>query len=427
MTRGRALLAAFGAGLVAAGMVSATPAQAAPVPAELAPPLCAWGAQVSADGLNILYPDDSASYWILPYRVRRNLSIVLSGSFPDSRFASVSVYQANGDVVAGDGASSTLTDFQITPDAGSVNPWQQPAPSGGAFTVTLSAGSAAPGAANALPLAAEGAPDGALGFVIYRVYRPAGGPAAVPLPAVTFHWGAGTVRIPTCAQHDQRLGAAVAALAAAVPAVPAGDSAFARTATPSRFFPNTDSGYLSASVTPPREPGTVVVVRGKAPTTSTGDHPSVWPSPGTDVRYTSLCTNLSGPTHPVVVNHLPGGGVDYGCRHDDRTELDAAGYYTYVLGTEAQRSRIERIPGATFVPFSTADPARQHVVLLRHMLASDAFPEAVQNVPADGDPSSAAAVMGLYYPRTATCPLSAVATGDIEACPVLAGEATENG
>lgn len=90
-----------------------------------------------------------------------------------------------------------------------------------------------------------------------------------------------------------------------------------------------------------------------------------------------------------------------------------------MVGTEAQRPVIEGIPGATFLPFSTADPTTLHVLLLRDMLANPGFAEAVQNVPENGSPESAAAVMGPYYPRTAICPLTTLARGGPGAC--LAG------
>jgi hypothetical protein len=54
-----------------------------------------------------------------------------------------------------------------------------------------------------------------------------------------------------------------------------------------------------------------------------------------------------------VVNTLPSGRTDDGCRADDATTRNAAGDYTYVIGTESQRATIDRIPGVTFLPFAT--------------------------------------------------------------------------
>jgi hypothetical protein len=145
--------------------------------------------------------------------------------------------------------------------------------------------------------------------------------------------------------------------------------------------------------------------------------PTPWPSPGEDVQYWSLCVDVDLSTLPVVVNKLPDGKVDYGCRYDGQTAIDASGYYTYVVGTEAQRTAIDRIPGVTFVPFSTAYPTGAHVLILRNMVAAPSFAEAIQNVPENGSAASAEAVMGPYYPRMAVCPLAALARKGIDACP----------
>ena len=42
--------------------------------------------------------------------------------------------------------------------------------------------------------------------------------------------------------------------------------------------------------------------------------------------------------------------------------------------------------------------------------------EAIENVPANQNPVSAAAVMGPYYPRIAFCPLATLARGGPGAC-----------
>ena len=49
---------------------------------------------------------------------------------------------------------------------------------------------------------------------------------------------------------------------------------------------------------------------------------------------------------------MPNGSTDDGCRDDEQTKLDDQGFYTYVVGTEAQRGQAETIPEVTFVPLS---------------------------------------------------------------------------
>jgi hypothetical protein len=188
---------------------------------------------------------------------------------------------------------------------------------------------------------------------------------------------------------------------------------FARgTGSTGSLFPNPDNGYLSAQIVPPGGDA-VVVVRAMAPTTPGGDEPAPWPS-SAQVRYWSLCTYLPFPPLPVVTNTLPDGAVDAGCRADTVTARDAAGYFTFVLGTEAQRAAVEAVPGVTFVPFSSRYPTSTHLVLLRNLLG--AFPQSVQEVPAGTGPQEAAAVMGDYYPHAAVCPLTALIAGGPAGC-----------
>jgi hypothetical protein len=160
----------------------------------------------------------------------------------------------------------------------------------------------------------------------------------------------------------------------------------------------------------------VVVVTAKAPTFAPGSHPSPWPARGEDVRYWSICIGLLAPPTPVVANKLPGGGTDYGCRADEATRLNAAGDYTYVIGSESQRAAISRVPGVTFLPFSTTHPAGPYLLSLRNVLVSTSFAHSPQGVTQASDPAAAAAVMGSYYPRTAVCPLASLTAKGPQAC-----------
>jgi hypothetical protein len=395
------------AGAIAVPAVSAS---ASPLPAAS----CAWPAEDTAATTNSFAPDSSAAYWVQPLTVSSGLRIVVSGRYPDARYASLSVYKSGGGVFTVNGVNSWLTDYQIAPDPGSVNPWQGPArPSGGRFTVTVRSGVPA-GQANALPLAPSGTAAGTAGYLVFRVYLPPGGDfSAVRLPDLTLEQDGNSVTLHPCGQHGTP---AAPGLPAAVGANTAGQpGGFYRPKPGGGVFPNPDTGYLHV-VVPPLAAGQVVVISGKAPAGPTGNHPSAWPSPAKDVRYWSMCNYLALPQRPLVVNKLPGGATDYGCRPDQATKLNARGYYTYVVGTEVQRAAIEKIPGVTFLPFSTAYPATPSVLVLRNMLASNDFPQAIQNVPQDGNPASARAVMGPYYPREAVCSLSTLQAKGPRAC-----------
>jgi hypothetical protein len=419
-------LPGFLCSILAAVAALAAAAVAAPAPALAAPasvtgpvtPACAWY-EFSVTTDNEGAQDSAATYWLLPYTVQDGLSIVLGGHYPDSRYTSLQAYGSGGGLYTVNGVSSALADYQIQPDRGSVNPWQswgRPRPGGSAFTVTLRSG-VAPGQVNTLPLAPAGTAPGAAGYLFYRVYLPAFGDIArVPLPTVTFALDGVSKQVPRC-QPGATMPAAAAGAHTAAAATPAGTVEFARRQS-SGTFPNANSGYLTAEVTPPGG-SDVLVIQGKAPTASRGSHPSPWPDRFADLQYWSLCNYVLSSALPLVANQLPGGQIDYGCRYDSQAAVDHHGYYTFVVGTEAQRPAIERIPGATFLPFSATQPTTPHVLLLRDMLASPGFAEAVQNVPQNDNPASAAAVMGPYYPRAAICPLTTLASGGPSAC--LAG------
>lgn len=406
-----------------------TAAYAAPGQAALVTPSCGWQGPYRGTG-NVPLGDSAATYWLLPFTVQDGLRIVLDGRYPDSRYTSLQVYSSSTKLFSTNGVSSALPDYRIEPDPGSVNPWQHAARrarrAGNAYTVTLQS-DVAPGQANTLPLAPAGTPAGAAGYLQYRVYLPARGDFSLVPPVVTVTLGGVSKQVPACpppttATSPATPGAA-AAPAAATSSAAAQSVEFASPVLPGTGFPNADSGYLTAVVTPPGN-GDVLVIRGKAPTAPRRDRPSPWPAAGIDMQYWSLCDYLLTAQLPLVANQLPGGTVDYGCRHDSQVTLDRHGYYTFVVGTEAQHAAIDQIPGATFLPFSTAQPTTpqpttMYWLLLRNMLVNPGFTEAVQNVPANGNPASAAAVMGPYYPRAAICPLATLASSGPAAC--LAG------
>ncbi|MFI5491331.1 hypothetical protein [Actinoplanes sp. NPDC051859] len=387
--------------LLLLGSLFSAPASAS---AALAGPTCAWPEEVGAEAENVALPDTNARYWVMPIKANLGRQITVTGVFPDARYFSFAVYDGYKGTFTSNGVSSARADYEIAPDPGSVNPWQVPAVAGGTYTLQLRR-SVAPGDTNVLPLAPEGSPNGALGSLVYRIYLPTGGPSApVVLPTLTITDGGQSQTLPPCStRHAPAAQAAPAGSSAA--RIPVPDLTFVRPTGNDQLFPNPDSGYLSTWVTPPGEKN-VVVVRGRAAASPDQPHPHPWPQRGDDMRYWSLCTNLRVPDYPVVVNDLPDGNTDPGCRHDDVTSLDLGGNYTFVIGTEAQRARIEAVGGMTFVPFSLTSPRARHLVLLRNMMPVPGFGKSVLDVPPDGLPATAEAVMGDYYPRARICPLS---------------------
>ena len=409
------------AAVVVAALQSPTGAAAAP---GAAVPACAWATEISASTLNELYPDSAAAYWVLPFPVRSGLVITLSGRYPAARYASVQVYQPGGGLFSTNGVSSALTDYLIQPDPGSVNPWQHWAPAGGNFTVTVRP-DVAPGEVNTLPLAPAGVTSGT-GYILYRVYLPSHRDfAAVPLPAVTFTAGGVPEQIPACPTASTSVSATGPAPA---PAAPASEGVvFApNPGVGGGIVANADSAYLIASVIPPSD-GDVIVIRGKAPVTAIGTHPVPWPGWREDMRYYSMCVNLDQQPFPLVVNPLPSGKVDEGCRHDTATRLDGRGYYTYVVGTESQRAAVAALRGVTFLPFSAAQPAAPVSLMLRNMVVAPGFTQAIQDVPPAASAATAAAIMGAYYPLAGVCPLATLARQGAAACLPAAPQAAVRG
>jgi hypothetical protein len=404
--------------VLAAGTVSVT-GLAVPSASAVAA-TCATGTQPAAStGSTTWLSDANALYWTLPFTVQNDLTITVKGVYPDARYASFTVYSKNSVPFTANGVFSGLTDFEVAPDAGSVNPWQQAGTPGGSFTLTISP-SATSGTPNALPIAPTGTAAGARGWLLYRVYQPASA-VTVPMPTVTTTRTAKSTTVTSCPAIARTITAPTGTPPAGT-TTPTGTTTGVMPKVFNRFarngaglaggLPNPDTGYLSGWILPPS--GTnVAVIRAKAPTTPAGAHPALWPA-GTQLRYWSMCAYLPILLAPVVQNTLADGSKDIGCHSDADTVTDAAGYYTFVLGTEAQRAAIQAVPGVTFIPFSSQYPHLSHLLVLRNLVSS--FAQSTDHVPADHKTASAAAVMGEYYPGEATCPLATLAAGGPTAC-----------
>ncbi len=96
--------------------------------------------------------------------------------------------------------------------------------------------------------------------------------------------------------------------------------------------------------------------------------------------------------------------------------MNSHGDYAYVIGTEAQRAAVERIPGFAFLPLSSADPTAVDLLVLRNTLVNPSFGNSPQNVSQTGNPAAAAAVMGACCRQARVCALSILAAGGFKAC-----------
>jgi hypothetical protein len=293
---------------------SSTAAAGGSQPAAPSGMSCAWPTELSAQTNNKAFPDAAEAYLLQPIVASAGSRIVLSGRFPDARYVSVQVYTPGG-------VGSSLPDYRIAPQPGSVNPWQQRAEPGGRFTVT-SRPHPAPGQANTLPLPA-GTTGQHPGYLIYRVYLPAGGaPSDVPVPVLTVKQGVPARTLAACRSHN----APVRFPAVSGSAAPAGAGGSRAAAPPPRqleFFKppqstfnhgglaSADTSYVLAYLVRPPAPD-VVVVTAKAPTFAPGSHPSPWPARGEDVRYWSMCIGLLAPPLRSSPTSCPGEGPTTG-------------------------------------------------------------------------------------------------------------------
>ena len=379
---------------------------------------CAWPVEDSYLTANSGLPDTAAWYWGQSFTIHQGTQVVVSGVYPDARYASFTVYSSSELPFTSNGVVSSLADFQIAPDAGSANPWRRVAAPGGHFTLRLRM-QVSPGQVNVLPLAPAGVTSG-VGYLEYRVYLPASGDGShIALPRITVENRGSTQQLRACTSHTTAIPPPVRQTTTTQAPTPSSSRPaplqFFRAAFQT-YFPNPQTAYLLAYTTPPAA-SQVVVVTGKAPTSPPGAHPSIWPGASEQVRYWSMCVSIGEGTDPVVVNHLPGGHTDLGCRADDATKLGAGGTYTYVIGTEAQRAAIERVPGVTFLPLSLAQPAAPlYLLAMRYTLASPSFGSAPQNIVQTESAPAAAQTMGAYYPHARVCSLSALNAEGPSAC-----------
>lgn len=415
---------------LAAALAPAT-AAAATVPAAFANGAvrCAWPIESTPTKANVAYPDSNATYWTTPYVALPGMRITLSGTYPTVRFFSVNVYDSSGQDFTVNGVRSAITDYEITPDTGTANPWQTPGAAAGTYTITLRGAVTGKAPANVVPIApttpatpfVTGLPK-RTGFVMVRVYLPEGGdPSTVPLPTLTYTYPGGTQTTlrqcaraqtsPTAASQirSTAMRRAVKALLggsqASPPAAATGPCAavlvFCRASGGTTPFPNSDSGYVAAKFQPAS--GYLTVVRATMPTSAVayGSGPGLWPATaaGINLRYWSFCTYVYAKPYPVVKI-----GPIMGCLADQDMPVATGNVATVVISSVADRPALTRDPQNQlgWLPTSAAQPDTTEVIAVRNMLADTGFTASVMNA-TPSDPTSAQSTMGAYYPTIAQC------------------------
>ena len=374
--------------------------------------------RLDASTTNVLAVDTNAVYWGGTYAALPGTRIRIEGQFPHSRYTSWNVYDSAARPI------DALTDSDITPDAGSSNPFLPGADrtvTQRSYTAFIEIG----------PKPAQPAPntlytgDSRGGTFLYRVYVPDTGrdeKGGVPLPRVTLEStdGSGTpLTVDQCRELQAPYAWQLNALIAGSPGAPdptddgqgfpgrnppnwrlfenlcssavdimldneTGEAfwpgAEDRCGNGPGFLSNRDIAYVFAPTS--RGFGELLVLRGRAPTfADTRSGPAVMPS-GQQLRYWSFC-QYEPATQRVI-----------DCRSDDRVTVGADGRYTIVVSTAANRPASARPEcGVTWLPWG---PQTQGLLIYRHMLPDPSFAEAIQNVPA---PGAERTTMGDYYPR----------------------------
>jgi hypothetical protein len=366
----------------------------------------------------------------MPFDSARWKSIVISGTYPQSRYFSFIPYLAKGSVVN----NQALNDIDINPSQGSTNPFRENADDGSAhyYTVTASRYPPSDNEANFLQLG-----DTRLAWILYRIYVPNKGlerNAGVSLPSITVVDQNGQSHsLPQC--HADSTADTVANLTKTLPAqgldvevglreifdpvnvLPPAKASCQQTpllsvipANTGGYFPNPANKYIAVAGLC-FQPNRLVVVRGKGATfPDTFNGGPIWEPPGTMMRYWSVCNNNERKPYPVV-----------GCTADYKTNLDARGYYTYVLSepeTNNPMTPPSWVPSdATWLPWGSR--VVPNILLLRNMLPDSNFTHSVQAAIQEGcvvnnggsvprkDAVKAAVcahkVMQGYYPRAVYC------------------------
>ncbi|MGW8320719.1 MAG: hypothetical protein ACWGSD_04125 [Thermodesulfobacteriota bacterium] len=152
-------------------------------------------------------------------------------------------------------------------------------------------------------------------------------------------------------------------------------------------YANLDNHYMSVLLN--RDFGEVLVIRGKAPVTPRTYRRNPFMQENVDMRYWSITTNESLATTRVV------DGL-----YDEEVPLDRDGCYTIVVSLPEDRPQNSRSRnGVAWMEWGENGDGAGHPndghLILRHMLPSPDFENAIQNVELPGDEES---VLGNYMP-----------------------------
>lgn len=410
----RLLRRALAAGLGAAIAIAALAGQASAVTRS-----CAWQLQTTADQVNVAYPDEGAYYWTSVLPISPGGHIEIDGQFPHARYTSITTYDEKTQAIDG------LHDTQIHPDPGATNPFLPGADRSTvhrSYTVQI-VNQQIPATGRAPNTVYTENADGSkstknenMAMFILRIYVPdlgTGIDGGLPLPSVSLVSSSGQrTLVPDCPDvvPDTGLNETIAAsgtstalpisnppvsaplvwhkytnLATALVNIDGDGTPFPDAVTPTTdqafgsggFWENLDNNYIYAQMD--QTLGQVLVLHAKAPTTPQTMNGEARMGTG-QLRYWSMCSEDAYTTQY------------YGCVFDEEIPLDSDGYYTILISTAAARPANARLScGVAWLP---AGPLTRTLFLMRNMLPSPGFTQAIQNVQVGHEQQD----MGAYYP-----------------------------
>ncbi|EFL89669.1 hypothetical protein [Ahrensia sp. R2A130] len=397
---------------------------------------CFWMGPVYSGAFNVAYPDEGAVYWPLTITIPdldKGAFVEIAGRFPQARYMSLNSYDKKS------APYHVVTDRDITPDAGSQNPFAEPTIEGEgdrSYTLRILGGKVpSEPAANTLYLGP--ADDVNRSPILLRHYipeTPGDESGGAGLPKVTLVKADGTrvsgeaacaalstpalddpartifapvvdkeqfdelLKKPSVAKNyldtkkeewrvfwDPRLSILslispplqeVAYTAARVGLIPKS----------SGFFANIDNQYVSLNLND--KFGEVVVLEAEMPRTPTIGRMAGSGEPY-DLRYWSLCSNES-----LVTTRFSD------CVYDAEIPLDEKRRYKIVISKAANRpANANGDCGIAWLDWGDAGDGAGNTglttLLLRNMLPSEGFTQSVQAIPG---PGLEAKSMGKYLP-----------------------------
>lgn len=404
---------------------------------------CFWTIQTDPNVVNVLYPDQFAIYWVATITIPANGEVLLKGEYPHARYMSFNAY----DPVLR--PNNALADIDIPADVGSINTVMVGADrtaESRSYTARVvaavppeNADQRQPGTLYSFQGQGDARAPSNTTNLIYRVYIPDTGrdfTGDVGLPRVVLKMADGSEvsgsdacsaenppEVPSVvadafAELGSDAGAAFTSFNdlhwlkfygfggstanrfnATLLGGPARATPFNSTGNSGGFASNIHNAYVYSATS--KDHGELAAFEAQFPQTpTTVDGDPVMDSG--DMRYWSLCT------YEVYSQRW----ID--CTYDEKSVRTTGNRGVFVISTPADRPNNATAEcGANWLAWG---PAKNSLLIMRHMLAEDGFGQSIQRVP--GEPGRCEApTMQRYFPYG-----THFSKTDFEAlgCPVLA-------